>query len=310
MRIAVRGAGGIGGYFGARRARAGESVAFVARGEHLRAIQANGLAVRSIAGDIMVTAPATDDPRRLPELLGPVDLVLVCVKSYDTEAAAEALRPVLGPDTGVLTLQNGIVNIDTLVRVLGPARVVGGLVYGFTVIEAPGVVRHTQGGRLVFGELDGRESARARAFLEAGRRAGLAIELSPRIREALWQKYVMICALSSMTSATRRPIGDIRACPESREMTRAILEELGAIAKAEGVGLGDDVARRGMAAADALDADSYSSLYHDLVRGRRLELEALQGHAVRLGARHGIPTPALFAVYAILRPSALAAERG
>jgi 2-dehydropantoate 2-reductase len=232
------------------------------------------------------------------------------VKSYDTEAAAEALRPVLGPDTAVLTLQNGVVNVDTLVRVLGRSRVVGGLVYGFAVIEAPGVVRHSQGGRLVFGELDGRETPRASGFLEAGRRAGLAVELSPRIRESLWQKYVMICALSGMTAATRRPIGDIRACPESRGMTRAVLEEMAAIAKAEGVGLGDDIAERGMAAADALDADSYSSLYHDLVRGRRLELEALQGHAVRLAARHGIPTPALSAVYAILRPSALAAEPG
>jgi 2-dehydropantoate 2-reductase len=309
MRIAVMGAGGIGAYFGARLARAGETVACVARGEHLRAIQAGGLTIRSVAGDFAVEVPATDDPGRIPGLIGPVDLVLFCVKSYDTELAAEALRPILGAETGVLSLQNGVVNEETLARVLGPGRVLGGLVYGFAVIEAPGVIRHTQGGRIVFGEMDGRETPRARAFLDAGGRAGFPIELSPRIRAALWEKYLMICALSGLTAVTRRPIGDIRACPESRQMYRAILAELAAIARAEGVGLPDGIVDRGMAAADALDAESYSSLYHDLTRGRRLELEALQGHAVRLGARHGVPAPALSALYAILRPAALAAER-
>ncbi|MBI3457168.1 MAG: 2-dehydropantoate 2-reductase [Candidatus Rokubacteria bacterium] len=309
MRIAVMGAGGMGGYFGGRLARAGEAVAFVARGEHLRAIQGRGLTVRSVAGDFSVTALATDDPRRVPELIGPVDLVLFCVKSYDTEGAAEALRPFLGPDTAVLTLQNGVVNEETLARRLGPERVLGGLVYGFAVIDAPGVIHHTQGGQIIFGELDGTVSPRASRFLEAGRKAGFPIELSTDVRRALWEKYLQICALSGMTCLARRPIGEIRACAESRRMHRMILEELAAIAEAEGVGLADDVVERGVAAAEALKPDSYSSLYHDLTRGRRLELEALQGHAVRLGARHGIPTPALFAVYAALRPAALAAER-
>lgn len=309
MRIAVMGAGGMGGYFGGRLARGGETVAFIARGEHLRAIQAHGLRVRSIAGDFAITAPATDDPRRVPELIGPVDLILFCVKSYDTEAAAEAIRPIIGAETAVLTLQNGVVNVETLGRLLGPARVLGGLVYGFAVIAEPGVIEHTQGGRIVFGELDGPESARARRFVEAGRRAGFPIELTGDVRRALWEKYLMICALSGMTAIARRPIGEIRTCPESRRMYRLILDELTAVAKAEGVGLAEDVVEAGMAAVDRLNADSYSSLYHDLTRGRRLELEALQGYAVRLGARDGIPTPALFAVYAALRPAALAAER-
>jgi 2-dehydropantoate 2-reductase len=303
------GAGGMGGYFGGRLARAGEPVAFVARGDHLRAIQAGGLVVRSITGDFAVRAPATDDPRRVPELMGPVDLVLFCVKSYDTAAAAEAIRPALGPDTAVLTLQNGVVNEETLGRALGPERVLGGLVYGFAVIEAPGVIRHTQGGRIVFGELDGAVRPRTARILEAGRRAGFPIEIAPDIRRALWEKYLTICALSGMTALSRRPIGDVRACPESRRMYRAILEELAALARAEGVALADDAVEQGMAGADRLDADSYASLYHDLTRGRRLELEALQGHAVRLGARHGIPTPTLACVYAALRPAALAAER-
>jgi len=309
LRIAVMGAGGMGGYFGGRLARAGEAVAFVARGEHLRAIRERGLTVHSVTGDFTATAPATDDPRRLPELIGAVDLVLFCVKSYDTESAAEALRPVLGPETAVLTLQNGVVNEETLARVLGHDRVLGGLVYGFAVIEAPGVVRHTQGGRMVFGELDGAVRPRTTRVLAAGRRAGFPIEIAADIRRALWEKYLAICALSGMTALTRRPIGEIRACPESRAMYRAILAELAAIAKAEGVTLADEAVEQGMAGADRLDADSFASLYHDLTRGRRIELEALQGHAVRLGARHGIPTPALSAVYAALRPAALAADR-
>jgi len=300
------GAGGIGGYFGARLARAGESVAFIARGEHLRAIQARGLAVKSVGGDFGVTAPATDDPRRVPDLVGPVDLVLFCVKSYDTETAAEAIAPIVGPAAAVLCLQNGVVNEETLARRFGAGRVLGGVVYGFAVIEAPGVIRHTQGGRIVFGELDGGSNPRAAEFLDAGRRAGFPIERASDVRTALWEKYLMIAALSGMTALTRRPIGDIRACPESRAMYRMILEELAALAKAEGVTLPGDAVERSLAAADGLEPDSYSSLYHDLVQGRRLELEALQGHAVRLGARHGIPTPALFAVYAALRPAALA----
>jgi 2-dehydropantoate 2-reductase len=303
------GAGAIGGYFGARLARAGEPVALIARGEHLQAIEARGLAVESVEGDFTVRVPATDDPSRVPTLIGPVDLVLFCVKSYDTERAAEAIRPLLGPETAVLSLQNGVINEETLGALLGSERILGGLVYGFAVIPAPGVIRHTQGGRIVFGELDGRRSARAAAFVDTGRKAGFPVELSDNIRRALWEKYLMICALSGMTAVTRRPIGDIRACVESRGLYRMMLEELAALAKAEGIGLADEVVERGLTAADALKPDSYSSLYHDLTQGRRLEIEALQGHAVRLGARHGIPTPALFAVYAALRPAAVAAER-
>ncbi|MGH7267709.1 MAG: ketopantoate reductase family protein [Candidatus Rokuibacteriota bacterium] len=310
LRVAVMGAGGMGGFFGGRLVRAGAAVAFIARGEHLRAIERDGLTVRSVAGDFTVTAPVTDAPARVPALLGPVDLVLFCVKSYDTEGAADALRPLLRPDTAVLSLQNGVVNEDVLAERLGAERVLGGLVWGFAVIEAPGVIRHTQGGRIVFGELDGRESARATRFLEAGRAAGFAIEVTTAIRRAKWEKYLQICPLSAMTAATRRPIGEIRRCAESRGMFREVLEELTAIAKAEGIRLADDAVERALGAADALNPDSFSSLYHDLTHGRRLEVEALQGHAVRLGARHGIPTPALSALYAVLRPAALAADRG
>ena len=304
------GAGGIGGFFGARLARSGEAVAFIARGEHLRAIRAAGLRLRSVEGDFAVDAPATDAPAEVPGLIGPVDLVLFCVKLYDTEAAAEALRPLLGPDTAVLSLQNGVAKEGVLAPILGPERVLAGLCSAFVAIEAPGVIRHSHGGSIVFGEPDGRTTERAARFLEAGRKAGFRIELSADIRRAQWEKYLMILALSGLSALTRRPMGEIRTCPESRRLYRTVFEEVAAVARAEGVDLGDDIVPRTMALGDALRPDSYSSMYHDVTRGRRLELEWLHGHAVRLAARHGILTPALFALYAGLRPAAVAAERG
>lgn len=304
------GAGGIGGFFGARLARSGEAVAFIARGEHLRAIRAAGLRLRSVEGDFAVDAPATDAPAEVPGLIGPVDLVLFCVKLYDTETAAEALRPLLGPDTAVLSLQNGVAKEGVLGRILGAERVLAGLCSAFVAIEAPGVIRHSHGGSIVFGEPDGRATERATRFLDAGRKAGVRIELSADVRRAQWEKYLMILGLSALSALARRPMGEIRACPESRRLYRTVFEEVAAVARAQGVDLGDDVVARTLAAGDALRPDSYSSMYHDVTRGRRLELEWLHGHALRLAARHGIPTPALFALYAGLRPAALAAERG
>jgi len=224
--------------------------------------------------------------------------------------AAEALRPLLGSDTAVLSLQNGVAKEEVLARMLGADRVVAGLSSAFVAIEAPGVIRHSHGGSIVFGEPDGRTTERAARFLEAGRKAGFRIELSADIRRAQWEKYLMILALSGLSALTRRPMGEIRTCPESRRLYRTVFEEVAAVARAEGVDLGDDIVPRTMALGDALRPDSYSSMYHDVTRGRRLELEWLHGHAVRLAARHRILTPALFALYAGLRPAAVAAERG
>lgn len=306
MRIAVVGSGGIGGYYGGHLARAGEAVTFLARGEHLRAIQARGLAVKSPHGDFTVEAPATDDPRAV----GPVDLVLFSVKSYDTEAAAEAIRPLLGPETAVLTLQNGVDNEERLGRLLGTERILGGAAFIMSVIEAPGVIAHTFGGRVVFGELDGSETPRARRILERFDAAGIRAELSPAIGRVLWEKYLLIAAVAGMTALSQRPIGEIRACPEARRMCRGILEELAALAKGSGVALDPDAVDRTLGAIDRLAPGMYSSLYHDLTHGKRLELEALHGHAVRLGERLRIPTPMTFAVYAALRPHAVAIESG
>lgn len=299
MKILVMGSGGVGGYFGAKLARAGEQVTFMARGSHLEAIRAQGLRIKSTAdGEFVVTSDATEDPGTA----GAVDLVLFCVKSFDTEAAARAIRPVVGPDTAVLSLQNGVDNEETVGAIVGPGHVLGGAAYVLATIEAPGVIAHSFGGRIVFGELDGTDTPRAQRILEALKRAAIPAECSPRIQRVLWEKYLFIAAQAGMTALTRCPIGVIRSIPETRRMYRLILEELAAVAKAAGVELSPQTVDDVMAAADGLGPTFTSSLHHDLIHGKRLELEALHGHAVRLGEKLGIPTPTLFSVYATLRP--------
>jgi 2-dehydropantoate 2-reductase len=301
MDVVVMGSGGVGGYFGAKLARSGADVTFVARGAHLSAIRERGLTVTSTAeGEYTVRADATDD------LAGRsvADAVLFCVKAFDTDAAAAAIRPVVGPDTAVVSLQNGVDNEDRIDAVLGPGHALGGAAYVFTTIQAPGVIAHTLGGRIAFGELDGRPRPRTERLHEAIVHAGIPVDLSGDIRRVLWEKYLLIVPQAGMTALTRSPIGVIRAHGETWAMYRGILEELVAIAAAEKVGLGGGAADAVMAAAAALAPTAASSLYHDLLGGRRLELEALHGHAVRLGERHGIPTPLLSAVYAALKPHA------
>jgi 2-dehydropantoate 2-reductase len=301
MRIVVMGSGGTGGYFGAKLARAGEDVTFVARGAHLEAIRARGLRVKSVIdGEWVVRAPAVERLADLP----PADLVLFCVKSFDTDSAGEVIKPVVGPDTGVLPVQNGVDNGEKLERILGPGHVMGGVAQVLATIEAPGVVSHRFLGRIVFGEMDGLPSERARAFLQACERAGIQAQISANMLRALWEKYVFIAAHAGMTALTRSPAGVVRAVPETRAMYRLILGEMVALGNASGAGLDADLVESSMGMLDNLGAAFTSSLHHDLAEGKRLELEALHGHAVRLGERHGLPTPMLFAVYAALKPYA------
>jgi 2-dehydropantoate 2-reductase len=301
MRIVVMGSGGTGGYFGAKLARAGEDVTFVARGAHLEAILASGLRVKSaIDGEWVVRAPAVERLDGLP----PADLVLFCVKSFDTESAGELIKPVVGPDTGVLPVQNGVDNGERLERILGSGHVIGGVAQVLATIEAPGVISHRFLGRLVFGEMDGRPSERTREFLQACERAGIQAQISADMLRALWEKYVFIGAHAGMTALTRSPAGVVRTVPETRRMYRLILGEMVTLGNAAGAGLNLDLADTAMGMLDGLGATFTSSLHHDLAEGKRLELEALHGHAVRLGKRHGIPTPMLFAVYAALKPYA------
>jgi 2-dehydropantoate 2-reductase len=304
VKIAVVGAGGVGGYFGARLAQAGEDVHFLARGAHLAAMREMGLRIRSVLGDLDL-APAdthaTDDPAGI----GASQVILFTVKSYDTESASASLAPLLGPDSVVISLQNGIDNEEKLAARIGADRVAGGAAYIFAGIAEPGVIRHTGGpARIVFGELDGRRTPRLEAFLEACQRAGIDARLVDDIRVALWTKYVLICAQSGLTAATRQPLGMVRETPQSWGLFRQVLEEGVKVGRAEGVALPDDLVERTLASMAGLPPNLYSSLYDDLVAGRRMEVETLQGELSRRATRAGVPAPATSALYAVLLPQA------
>lgn len=305
MRICVFGAGGLGGYFGARLARAGADVHLIARGAHLAALRASGLTVRSVLGDFRVELPATDDP----QAVGPVDIVLFTVKSYDTEQAATQLAPLLRttkpdrPATGVISFQNGIDNEEKIADAVGWEHVVGGVSYIFAKLSEPGVISHTGGpSNLIFGEFNGERTRRVEDFLDQCRRADIKAEIATDIRIALWSKYAFLCAMAGMTSAIRLPVGEIRSDPQARDFLRTLIEEGWRLARAEGAGLPDDFVDRQMSFVDGLEAGGFSSLHHDLTTGHRMELEALHGELVRRAERARIDVPATRAVYAMLSP--------
>jgi 2-dehydropantoate 2-reductase len=306
MRIAVVGAGGTGGFFGGLLARAGEDVTFIARGANLGAIREHGLTVKSrFVGDFTVKARATDDPAEI----GPVDLVLFCVKAYDTETAAARMRPLVGPGTVVLPVQNGIDSAERIGRLVTPDAVIGGVAGVSAVIEAPGVIDHRSGpaDRIHFGELAGGTSQRTERLLPVVRKAGIKAELRPDIRVALWEKFVRICGFSGLTALTRPPLGPVLGCPETRELFRGTLQEVEAVGRAEGVALPADTVDTSVAFFAAAPPDVRGSLYYDLAAGRRLEVDTLNGTVVRLGRERGVPTPLNFAIYAALKPYAAGA---
>jgi 2-dehydropantoate 2-reductase len=299
MRIVMMGSGGVGGYFGARLVKAGFDVGFVARGAHLAAMRKDGLKIESAAhGDFRIEkVNASDDPAALR----PADYVIVSVKLWDTEQAAEAIRPLVGPRTAVLSLQNGVDRDDILRRALGEAAVMGGVAYVATVIESPGTIRQTGPmQRIVFGEYDGRESERARILHDALQRSGVTAELSNDVRRAIWEKYAFLVAMSGATASMRAPIGAIRANPRSRAFLQELMRETVAVGRAHGVALPDDFADARMKAADALPAEMKASMCHDLERGNRLELDWLSGGVAKMGEQLGVPTPANHAVRDIL----------
>jgi 2-dehydropantoate 2-reductase len=305
MKIGVFGAGGIGAYFGGRLAHAGADVHLIARGRHLAALR-NGLAIRSPRGDLDLVLPATADPADI----GPCDVVLLCVKTYDTESAMDQMEPLLHDDTAVVSLQNGIGSEDVIAARIGGRHVMGGAAFIFASVAEPGVIVDAGGpGSLVFGELDGSRSRRGERLLESCQAAGIAAEFVPDIRVRLWDKFAFICAQAGMTAATRLPIGPIRETDESWAMFRDIVDEVVALARAEGVDLPDDTAQRIAVVAQAIEPTGLSSLHHDLVAGRRMELESLHGEVVRRSRAHGLDAPRSEAVYALLRPHALRAER-
>jgi 2-dehydropantoate 2-reductase len=289
MKIAVMGTGGVGGYFGTRLALGGSDVAFVARGAQLAAMREHGLRVRSAGGDLhLAPVRATDDPREI----GPVDLVLFGVKLWDTSAAAEAIRPLLGPDTAVVSFQNGVVKDDILMETLGRRAVIGGVCYIAATIAEPGVIVHTGTmQRLVFGEYDGTRSARVELFEAACRQAGIDAEVSADITRALWEKFVFLVAFSAVTATTRRPIGAVRAHPQTRRLLAAAMQEVVDVGRAQGVALAPDFVADRLRFADQLPVTMTSSMANDLERGNRLEVPWLSGDVARRGAALGVPTP-------------------
>lgn len=299
MKIAVMGSGGVGGFYGGRLAHIGCDVSFVARGAHLAAMREHGLTIENEPqGNIhLPQVSVTADPASI----GPVDLIIIAVKLWDTEAAAKAVKSLVGPATAVLSLQNGVIKDDILRREFGDAAVMGGVGYVATHISRPGVIHQTGTmQRLIFGEYDGRRSPRAEALLDALLRAGIKAELSSDIRRTLWEKYTFLVGLSGTTTTMRVPIGPIRSNPQTRAFLFDLLREVVAVGRALGVALPENYADDRLAFADNVPADMTSSMHHDLDRGNPLEVEWLSGGVVRLGSKAGVPTPANRAVWDVL----------
>lgn len=299
MRIAVVGSGGVGGFYGGRLQQGGAEVIFVARGAHLAAMRENGLLIENeTQGNLhLPKVTATDDIRHI----GPVDLVLLGVKMWDLAAMAQQIRPLVGPDTAVLSLQNGVIKDDILRNVFGAQAVMGGVAYVGTHIARPGVIRQVGAlQRMVFGEYDGKRSARAEALLAHALAGGIQGEISPDIRRTLWEKYTFLVGLSGTTATMRSTIGAIRTHPRARDFLYRLMQEVVAVGRAHGVALPADYADDRIAFADSVPVDMNSSLHHDLASGNRLEVEWLAGGVVKLGEAVGVPTPANRAVWDIL----------
>src|SRR2546421_708139 len=291
------GSGGIGGYYGARLQAGGEEVTFIARGEHLKAMQQNGLALE---GDRPIHLPkvkATDDPATI----GKVDMVIFSVKLRDTEAAARQIVPIIGPDTGIISLQNGVQKDDMLAPIVGRAHLLGGAAYIGVAIVRPGVIRKTGTlERLAFGEYDNSRSPRAEAFLAACKKSNINADIPADITLELWQKFVFLVAMSSITASMRTTIGAVRVNPHARQFFLDVMKEVVAVGRAHGVALAEDFAEKRLAGIDAVTPDMRASMALDLETGRPLELPWLAGAVVDLGAQKGVPTPCCRAVRDIL----------
>jgi 2-dehydropantoate 2-reductase len=300
MRIAIVGAGGIGGIYGASLAKAGADVTFIARGAHLAAMRANGLKIEGDRGEIHIQpTQATDDPASI----GTVDYVIFCVKLWDVESAGEAIKPMVGPQTAVIPQQNGVDAHERLIPILGRDAVMGGTAWVTGSIVAPGVVRQTGTyQRLIYGELDGRMSQRGQALANLCAEAGFAGEFEPDVLVPIWEKFLGIVPLSSVNSLTRAPLGIYREDPELWALCEASLKETVAVGRAEGVALAPDAVDKVLAQLSSMPPHHMTSMCNDLLRGNRIELPWFAGKVVELGKKHGIPTPTTSLLYAALKP--------
>jgi 2-dehydropantoate 2-reductase len=306
MRIAVFGTGAVGGYFGGRLAQAGEEVVFIARGKQLQALRDQGLRVDSLRGDfVLPSVQATDDPVQV----GVVDVVIVGVKAWQVPEAARACRPLIGPDTFVVPLQNGVEAPDQLAAVLGAEHVLGGLCRIVSFVVAPGHVRHAgMEPYVALGELDNRSSKRAERLRAAFERAGVTAEIPPDIRVALWQKFLFIASFSGVGAVTRAPAGVLRARPETRRMLQQAMQEVLAVAAAREMALPEGTIGQTMALVDKLPPGGTASMQRDIMEGRPSELESQNGAVVRLGREVEVTTPLHAFIYHSLLPMELQAR--
>jgi 2-dehydropantoate 2-reductase len=306
MRIAVFGAGAVGGYFGGRLAQVGEEVVLIARGEHLQALRRSGLQVDSIEGDFEVSPIQATDV--LTEV-GMVDVVLVGVKAWQVPGAAQAMRPLVGPETIVVPLQNGVEAPDQLAAALGAEHVLGGLCKIISSLVGPGHIRHAgMEPYVAFGELDNHRSKRAERLRRAFERAGVTVEVPPDIHLAMWDKFLFIASFSGVGAVTRVPVGVLRCLPETRQMLERAMGEILAVARARGIALPEDAIARTMALIDGLPPGGTASMQRDIAAGRPSELEAQSGAVVRLGREAGVVTPLHAFIYHSLLPLELQAR--
>lgn len=300
MRIAIMGAGAVGGYFGGLLSRAGHSVTFIARGAHLAAMRERGLVLETPKGRVVVeTARFVEQPSEA----GPCDAVLFAVKAYDIESAAALLRPLVDGGAYVVSVLNGVDHQDRVASVLGVGNVLGGLAMVSGVIVAPGLIRYTSGmSGLRFGEPDGSTSERAMAFRAACEGSGFSAEVVPDIRAAQWAKFVGLATNAALTSLFRLPAGHIYHDPDTIPMALRAFGEVAALAQAEGIGLPADIVARTLALHQSFPKTMYASMYHDLAKGRPLELDSFSGHIVRRGRALGVATPVHEMAWLALKP--------
>lgn len=300
LRVAVVGAGGVGGYFGGRLAHAGVDTTFLVRGATLNALRAGGLRVESILGDFHVQrVQASDDPSSV----GPFDAILLAVKAWQVADVARAIRPMVGPETAVVPLENGVDAPAILSRILPPENVLGGLCAIVSYLVEPGHVRHPAFDPIVmFGELDHRPSDRTARLLQAFQQAGVKAEIPPDIVRSMWTKFLFITPMSGIGAVTRVPVGRWRSMAEVRSVVDAMLHEIVAVATGRGIDLGENAAAKTWERYDAMDPAATASMQRDLMEGKPSELEAQLGAVVRLGREFGVPTPVTETVYASLLP--------
>lgn len=297
MKIGVMGTGGVGGYVGGLLARAGVDIHFMARGKHLQAIQEEGLQVVSGQGSFRVMIHATAEP----DEIGPVDLLFFCVKSYDTEDAARTVESMVEEDTVILSLQNGIDNLEKLSTRFGANRVMGGTAYIESTIASPGVVAQTgKAGRIIFGDLGGGASGKAEKLLEIFEQARIDAELTDNIQEVLWAKFLFICAVHGVSTLSRAPLGLVLSCPQTRELLIGVMREVELLARERGVPLTEEAVADALALAESYNKRFKCSMLRDLEWHRPMEIEALNGMAVKLGKELGVRTPFNEAIYACI----------